>query len=59
MLVQRDGMKCIICIIGMVRIRSSQIEDKLLYHNMKDYDKAIEFYKKTIEVDPNYAEAIL
>ena len=28
-----------------------------LYHNMKDYDKAIEFYKKTIEVDPNYAEA--
>ena len=27
-----------------------------LYHNMKDYDKAIEFYK-TIEVDPNYAEA--
>ena len=24
---------------------------------MKDYDKAIEFYKKTIEVDPNYAEA--
>lgn len=28
-----------------------------LYHNMKDYDKAIEFYKKTIDVDPNYAEA--
>lgn len=28
-----------------------------LYHNMKDYDKAIEFYKKTIEADPNYAEA--
>lgn len=28
-----------------------------LYHNMKDYDKAIEFYKKTIEVDSNYAEA--
>ncbi len=28
-----------------------------LYHNMKDYDKAIEFYKKTVEVDPNYAEA--
>lgn len=28
-----------------------------LYHNMKDYDKAIEFYKKTTEVDPNYAEA--
>lgn len=28
-----------------------------LYHNMKDYDKAIEFYKKTIELDPTYAEA--
>ncbi|NDV59975.1 tetratricopeptide repeat protein [Bacteroides sp. 519] len=28
-----------------------------LYHNMKDYDKAIEFYKKTIDADPNYAEA--
>lgn len=28
-----------------------------LYHNMKDYDKAIEFYTKTTEVDPNYAEA--
>lgn len=28
-----------------------------LYHNMKDYDKAIEFYKKTIEADPEYAEA--
>lgn len=28
-----------------------------LYHNMKDYDKAIECYSKTIEVDPNYAEA--
>ena len=28
-----------------------------LYHNMKDYEKAIEFYNKTIEVDPNYAEA--
>lgn len=28
-----------------------------LYHNMKDYDKAIEFYGKTVEVDPNYAEA--
>lgn len=28
-----------------------------LYHNMKDYDKAIEFYKKTIEIDPKYAEA--
>lgn len=28
-----------------------------LYHNMNDYEKAIEFYKKTIESDPNYAEA--
>lgn len=28
-----------------------------LYHNMKDYDKAIEFYKKTIEVAPDHAEA--
>ena len=28
-----------------------------LYHNMKDYEKAIEFYNKTIEVDTNYAEA--
>ena len=28
-----------------------------LYHNMKDYDKAIEYYKKTIEVDPTCAEA--
>ena len=28
-----------------------------LYHNLKDYNKAIEFYKKTIEVDPEYAEA--
>ena len=28
-----------------------------LYHNMKDYEKAIEFYNKTIKVDPNYAEA--
>lgn len=28
-----------------------------LYHNMKDYDKAIQFYKKTIEIDPKYAEA--
>ena len=28
-----------------------------LYHNMKDFEKAIEFYNKTIEVDPNYAEA--
>lgn len=28
-----------------------------LYHNMKEYDKAIEFYKKTIAIDPKYAEA--
>lgn len=28
-----------------------------LYHNMKDYDKAIEFYKKAIEIDAEYAEA--
>jgi tetratricopeptide (TPR) repeat protein len=28
-----------------------------LYHNMKDYDNAIVFYKKAIAVDPNYAEA--
>ena len=28
-----------------------------LYHNMEDYDNALEYYKKTIEVDPNYAEA--
>lgn len=28
-----------------------------LYHNMKDYNKAIEFYKKTIEADSQYAEA--
>lgn len=28
-----------------------------LYHNMKDYDKAVEFYKKTVEADPEYAEA--
>ncbi len=28
-----------------------------LYHNMGDYDNAIEYYKKTIEADPNYAEA--
>ena len=28
-----------------------------LYHNMKEYDQAIDFYKKTIEVDPQYAEA--
>ena len=28
-----------------------------LYHNMKDYEKAIEFYKKTLDIDPAYAEA--
>lgn len=28
-----------------------------LYHNMEDYDKALEYYKKTIELDPSYAEA--
>lgn len=28
-----------------------------LYHNMKEYDNAIEFYKKAIEADPTYAEA--
>lgn len=28
-----------------------------LYQNMKDYNNAIEYYKKTIDVDPNYAEA--
>ena len=28
-----------------------------LYHNMKEYDKAIEFYKKAIAADPEYAEA--
>ncbi|BEG98619.1 tetratricopeptide repeat protein [Bacteroides sedimenti] len=28
-----------------------------LYQSMKNYDQAIEFYKKTIEVDPNNAEA--
>ncbi|MEG1545911.1 MAG: tetratricopeptide repeat protein [Bacteroides sp.] len=28
-----------------------------LYQSKEDYDNAIEFYKKTIEVDPNYAEA--
>lgn len=28
-----------------------------LYHNMKDYDNAIEYYKKAVEVDPQYAEA--
>ncbi|NDV64421.1 tetratricopeptide repeat protein [Bacteroides sp. 224] len=28
-----------------------------LYHNMKDYDKSIEAYKKTIELDSDNAEA--
>lgn len=28
-----------------------------LYHNMKEYDKAIEFYIKTTEADSRYAEA--
>ena len=28
-----------------------------LYHNMKEYDKAIEFYNKTLKLDPDYAEA--
>lgn len=28
-----------------------------LNQSMKNYDQAIEFYQKTIEVDPNYAEA--
>jgi tetratricopeptide (TPR) repeat protein len=28
-----------------------------LSQSMKNYDKAIEYYKKTIEVDPKYAEA--
>ncbi len=28
-----------------------------LYQNMKNYDNAIEAYKKTIEADPTYAEA--
>ncbi|KAA6333117.1 hypothetical protein EZS27_018446, partial [termite gut metagenome] len=28
-----------------------------LYHNIKDYDKAIEYYKKVIETDSQYAEA--
>lgn len=28
-----------------------------LYHNMKDYPKAIEYYTKTTDIDPNYAEA--
>lgn len=28
-----------------------------LYHNMKQYDNAIEYYKKAIAADPEYAEA--
>lgn len=28
-----------------------------LYHNMKDYEKAIEYYTKTTEADEQYAEA--
>jgi tetratricopeptide (TPR) repeat protein len=28
-----------------------------LYHNMKDYDKAVEYYEKTVAADPEYAEA--
>ena len=28
-----------------------------LLHNMKDNDRALEYYRKTIEVDPTYAEA--
>lgn len=28
-----------------------------LFHNMKKYDDAIEYYKKTIDVDPEYADA--
>ena len=28
-----------------------------LYHNMKDYDNAIEYFKKAIAVDPEYVEA--
>jgi pentatricopeptide repeat protein len=28
-----------------------------LCHNTKDYDNAIEYYKKTIEIDADYAEA--
>lgn len=28
-----------------------------LYHNMKEYDNAIVYYKKAIEADPAYAEA--
>lgn len=28
-----------------------------IYHNMEDYDNALQYYKKTIEIDPTYAEA--
>ena len=28
-----------------------------LFHNMKEYDQAIDYYKKTIAADPEYAEA--
>ena len=28
-----------------------------LYHNMEQYDEAIEFYGKAVEADPSYAEA--
>ena len=28
-----------------------------IYHNMEDYDNALKYYKKTIEIDPTYAEA--
>lgn len=28
-----------------------------LYHNMKQYDNAITYYEKAIQLDPNYAEA--
>jgi tetratricopeptide (TPR) repeat protein len=28
-----------------------------LYHNMKQYDKAIPYYEKAVQLDPSYAEA--
>jgi len=28
-----------------------------LYHNMKNYDKALEYYQKAVDIDPKYAEA--